>query len=78
MNKDVEAVARRCVVLALKSSDIINFEELLENESINSLSGADAELVELLSAFTTTDAKDFKNQLSKYSSLLKKESITEE
>merc|ERR1711957_556630 len=54
------------------------FEELLENESIKSLSGSDAEVVELLSTFTTTDAKDFKNQLTKYSSLLKKESITEE
>lgn len=31
INKDVEASARRCVILALKASDIINFEELLDN-----------------------------------------------
>lgn len=65
MDKDVEACAHRCVILALKASDIINFEELLEMESIKSLAGSHKEVVDFLSSFITTDAKDFKNQLNK-------------
>jgi hypothetical protein len=65
MDQEVEACARRCVILALKASDIINFEELLEMESIKSLAGSHKEVVDFLSSFITTDAKDFKNQLNK-------------
>jgi len=61
MDKDVEASARRCVILALKASDVINFEELLEMEPIKELAGSHQEVLDFLSCFITTDAKDFKN-----------------
>jgi hypothetical protein len=77
MNKDAEASARRCVILALKASDIINFEELLELESIKSLADSHKEVLDLLSGFITTDAKDFKNWVSsKFGALCKKEDIS--
>lgn len=34
---DVEAEARRCVILAIKASSVINFEELLDLKSIKAL-----------------------------------------
>lgn len=32
-----ESAARRCVILAIKSSNVINFEELLDLKSIKAL-----------------------------------------
>lgn len=33
----IETQARRCVILAIKSSSVINFEELLDLKAIKSL-----------------------------------------
>ena len=37
--KEIEADARRCVILAIKAVDVINFEELLELPAIKQMSG---------------------------------------
>jgi hypothetical protein len=37
MTQEVEASTRRCVILALKSTSFINFEELLEMEAVRAL-----------------------------------------
>ena len=36
---EIEADARRCVILAIKAVDVINFEELLELPAIKQMSG---------------------------------------
>lgn len=77
MNKDAEASARRCVILALKASDIINFEELLEIESIKCLADSHKEVLDLITGCISTDVKDFKNWVtSKFGSLCEKEGIS--
>lgn len=60
MNKEVEAAARRTVILALKNTSFINFEELLEVEAIKAIAGSHKDVFDLLTSFTNTDAKDFK------------------
>ena len=40
--------ARRCVILAIKAVDVINFEELLDLQAIKQLSGANEEVLKLL------------------------------
>lgn len=62
MNKEAEATALRCVVLALKASDIINFEELRELEAIQYLARSHYEVLDLLSGLICrTNAKFFKD-----------------
>ena len=64
--KTLENEARRCVILAIKARDVINFEELLELSAINKLQGANQEVLDFLGLFINTNAKDFSVQMSKF------------
>jgi len=76
--KLTERDARRCVILAIKAVDVINFEELLDLQAIKQLSGANEEVLKLLNLFTTTDAKGFEAQINKFAKLMKEEGLTKE
>lgn len=54
--------ARRCVILAIKSKNAINFEELLSLKAINQLATKEKELHEFFTLFIHSDARDFKGQ----------------
>ena len=54
-----ESDARRCVILAIKAVDVINFEELLDLQVIKQMTGKNTEVSKLLNLFTSTDAKGF-------------------
>lgn len=73
----VEPEARRCVVLAIKSPCVINFEELLELKAIKALESKHQEVFKFLNAFTKTDAAEFKQGLSGFGALMKQEGFTE-
>lgn len=51
-----ETDARRCVILAIKAVDIINFDELVEQAAIKALTGKHAKVFSLLNMFTTASA----------------------
>lgn len=74
----IQAHARRCVILAIKTSNVINFEELLDLKAIKALEGKNKDVFSLLSLFTSTDAKDFLKELSKFADLMKQEKLTKE
>lgn len=73
-----ETDARRCVILAIKAVDIINFDELVEQAAIKALTGKHAKVFSLLNMFTTASAQDFKTKLSEYRDLMTKEGLTEQ
>lgn len=74
----VESEARRCVILAIKVSNVINFEELLDLKSIKALESKHQDVFKFLSLFTQTDAKDFKQSLNNFAKLMKDEGLTQE
>jgi tryptophan 2,3-dioxygenase len=73
-----EKHARHCVILAIKSASVINFEELLSLKTIKALEEKNQDVFKFLSLFTQADTKDFKNQLGSFSALMKAEGLTEE
>jgi len=68
--------ARRCIILAIKSKNAINFDELLALKAVKLLESKDAEVFKFLTLFTTTDAQDFKGQVSKFQSIMTKENLS--
>ena len=56
-----ERDARRCVILAIKAVDVINFEELLDLQVIKQMTGKNTEVSKLLNLFTSSDAKGFES-----------------
>ena len=73
-----ERDARRCVILAVKAVDVINFEELLDLQAIKQLTGTNKEVSSLLNIFTSTDAKGFEKELGKFKKLMKDEGLTKD
>lgn len=55
-----EADAKRCVILAIKSVDVINFAELLELSAIKKLTEKQSQVFKLLNLLSQSSAKDFK------------------
>jgi hypothetical protein len=53
-------MAHRCVVLAIKSKSVINFEELLVLKSIKVLANKEKPLFEFFNLFMQTDSQNFK------------------
>jgi len=70
-----EREASRCVVLAIKTHDVINIEEVLDLRAVKQLQSKNKDLFAFLNLFTNTDAKDFKQQLSKFSKLMENEGL---
>lgn len=50
-------------MLAIKSKNVINFEELLALKAVKALAGKDKEVYELFNLFMQSDAQDFKGKL---------------
>lgn len=67
--------ARRCVILAIKARDVINFEELLELNAIKQLKGANKQVLDLLDLFIEADAKNFESKLSNFTDLMASENL---
>jgi hypothetical protein len=67
--------ARRCCILAIKARDVINFEELLELESIKGLVKDHNVVLEFLHQFTEADAKAFEANLGKFKQLMTEEKL---
>jgi hypothetical protein len=57
---ELQPFAQRCLVLAIKSKNVINFEELLALKAVKVLATKEKELFELFNLFINTDARDFK------------------
>ena len=70
--------ARRCVILAIKAVDIINFAELVNLPAIKQLTQNYSKVFSLLNLFTQTSAQEFKQQLTQYADLMSSEGLTEQ
>lgn len=70
--------ARRCVILAIKAVDVINFAELVDLPAIKQLTKKHEKVFSLLNLFTQASAADFKKKLSEYKDLMGKEGLTEQ
>ena len=68
--------ASRCIILAIKSKNAINFDELLGLKAVKLLESKDSEVFKFLNLFTTTDAQDFKGQISKFQDIMTKENLS--
>lgn len=66
------------MILAIKTSNVINFEELLELKTIKALESKHQDVFKFLNLFTKTDAKNFKKALGEFQKLMKDEGLTEE
>jgi len=77
MQADIENDSRRCVILAIKAVDVINFAELLALPAIKQLTQKHSKVSSLLNLFTSASAQDFKTKLSEYSDLMSNEGLTE-
>lgn len=76
------------MILAIKTPNVINFEELLDLKAIKALEGVsiflthnlqkNKDVFSLLSLFTSTDAKNFLKELSQFDQLMKEEKLTKE
>jgi len=75
---DQSAAVRRCVILAVKANNIINFEELQDLKAVKTLKGSnqDQNVMDFLNLFTQTDALQFTKSLDKFADLMKKENIS--
>jgi len=51
-----ESDARRCVILAIKAVDVINFDELLDLPAIKKMAGKNAKVFSLLNLFMQSTA----------------------
>lgn len=69
--------ARRCVIMAIKAVDVINFAELVELPAIKQLMEKHAKVFALLNLFTQASAQDFQAKLSEYRDLMTNEGLTE-
>lgn len=74
----IEQHARRCVILAIKTSNVINFEELLDLKTIKGLESKHQDVFSFLNLFTQTDAKDFKGKLGQFDKLMKDEKLNKD
>ena len=72
-----EAKARRCVILAIKSVDVINFAELLELPAIKNLTQKEATVFKLLNLLSQSSAKEFAAQIGQFKDLMKAENLLE-
>jgi len=57
--ESLDVDARRCIILAIKARDVINFEELIELNAVKKLEEGHKEVLDFLDLFTSTDAKNF-------------------
>ena len=69
--------ARRCVILAIKAVDVINFAELVGLPAIRQLTQNYSKVFSLLNLFTQASAQEFKQQLAEYADLMRSEGLTE-
>ncbi len=70
--------ARKCVILAIKAVNVINFAELEDLASIKLLTKKHSKVFTLLNLFTQASAKEFKTKLGEYADLMKNEGLTEQ
>jgi hypothetical protein len=74
----IEPHARRCVILAIKTSNVINFEELLDLKAIKALEDKYQDVFKFLNLFTQSDAKNFLSSLSQYDKLMNQEGLNKD
>ena len=60
MLSSTENDARRCVILAIKAVDVINFAELVNLPAIKQLTQNYSKVFSLLNLFTQATAQEFK------------------
>ena len=70
--------ARKCVILAIKAVNVINFAELEDLPSVKLLTKKHAKVCSLLNLFTQASGKEFKTSLGEYQDLMKNEGLTEQ
>ena len=69
--------AKRCVILAIRAVDVINFAELVDLPAIKSLQAKNADLIKLLNLLSQSSAQDFAGQLGSLKKLIDAEGLTE-
>lgn len=70
--------ARRCVILAIKAVDVINFAELVDLPAIKQLTSKHTKVFALLELFSTATAQEFKTKMNEYRDLMTNEGLTEQ
>lgn len=58
-SQGVEHEARRCVLLAIKVSDVVDFGETLKLNAVKQLQGKNKDVFDFMSLFTSTSCKEF-------------------
>jgi len=74
----IEPHARRCVILAIKTIRVINFEELLDLKAIKALESKHQDVFKFLNLFTKTDAKNFLKELTQFDKLMAAEGLNKD
>lgn len=69
--------ARRCVILAMKAVDVINFAELVTLPVVKNLTQTHAKVFSLLNLFTSSTAQEFKQKMAEFADLMTTEGLTE-
>lgn len=73
---EASGLAHRCIVLAIKSKSVINFEELSALKAVQLLAKKEKDFFAFFNLFITSDARDFKGQVQGYSKILEAEHIS--
>ena len=72
-----ETDARRCVFLAIKAVDVINFAELVDLPAIKQLTKKHEKVFSLLNLLAQASAQEFKSKLGEFKSLMENEGLSE-
>lgn len=74
--KKYQPQTENLVINAIKSPQIINFEELLLLDAVKDLKKQSKDLLQLLDLFLNKDMEQFKTELAKVQALLERHSVT--
>ena len=75
--EEAQTEARRCVILAIKALDVINFAELLDLPVIKKLQDKNEKVFKLLNLLSQSSAKEFAGKMKEFKDLMATENVTD-
>eukprot|EP00347_Sterkiella_histriomuscorum_P023152 403335751 len=74
-NSQIEQEAKRCVILAIKVPNVLDFADILQLNAVKDLQGKNKTVFDFMSLFTNTSVKEFEEKVSQYKSLIEEEKL---
>lgn len=74
-SNNIEGEARRCVILAIKVPNVVDFAETLKLNAVKFLKGKSQEVFDFMSLFTSTTCKEFAEKVKQYQKLIDGEKL---